>query len=229
MSAVLASLCPAPLLCQHLRSAGRCSARQLPALLGTRSGPAATASAPLVSSRSPLRPLSWALKGRLLLHLGGLVPGCCTSGACTESVTAGADGCANSRSRESEDAKRVTAPQLVGILLVLVPRPSLNLGITLEKGRRFAEGQERLREVSFTNSTAFDPQPPAVHQLSPAKPSPPTASMPPKKKNAKRCWDKFPSLSASGQEQLSLLCLSSVLCDCDICVSHLTAASVSFI
>ena len=103
MSAVLASLCPAPLLCQHWRSAGRCSARQLPALLGTRSGPAATASAPLVSSRSPLRPLSWALKGRLLLHLGGLVPGCCTSGACTESVTAGAGGCANSRSRESED------------------------------------------------------------------------------------------------------------------------------
>ena len=32
-------------------------------------------------------------KGRLLLHLGGLVPGCCASGACTESVTAGADGC----------------------------------------------------------------------------------------------------------------------------------------
>ncbi len=139
--------------------------------------------------------------------------------------------------------KKVTALQLV---LVLVPRPSLNhmeshirpslnlgithhRGITVEKGGRFAEGQERLTEVSFTNSTAFDPQPPAVHQLSPAKPSPPTASMPPKKKNAKRSWDKFPSLSASGQEQLSLLCLSSVLCDCDICVSHLTAASVSFI
>ena len=59
---------------------------------------------PLVSSRSPLRPLDWALKGGLLLHLGGLVPGCCTSGACTDSVTAGADSCANSRAGESEDA-----------------------------------------------------------------------------------------------------------------------------
>ena len=54
----------------------------------------ATASVPLVSSRSPVRPFGRALKGGLLLHLGGLVPGCCTSGACTGSVTAGADGAA---------------------------------------------------------------------------------------------------------------------------------------
>ena len=38
----------------------RCSARQPPALLhGARRGPAATASAPLVSSRSPLRSVGW--------------------------------------------------------------------------------------------------------------------------------------------------------------------------
>ena len=53
------------------------------------------------------------LKGCLLLHLGGLVPGCCTSEACTESVTAGADGCTDSWSGESElgGGKRITAHQ----------------------------------------------------------------------------------------------------------------------
>jgi hypothetical protein len=51
------------------------------------------------------------LEGGLLLHLGGLVSGCCTSGARTESVSAGADGCTDSRSVESDlgEAKRVTA------------------------------------------------------------------------------------------------------------------------
>ena len=42
------------------------------------------------------------LEGGLLLHLGGLVPGCCTSGTRTESVSAGADGCTDSKSLESE-------------------------------------------------------------------------------------------------------------------------------
>ena len=60
----------------------------------------------LASSRSPLRPLGWALKGGLLLHFRGLVPGCCTSGPCTESVTAGADGCP---SRSGSEDGRVTA------------------------------------------------------------------------------------------------------------------------
>ena len=51
------------------------------------------------------------LEGGLLLHLGGLVPGCCTSGTCTESVNAGADGCTDSWSGETElgGRQRVTA------------------------------------------------------------------------------------------------------------------------
>ena len=98
---------PRSLLCQHLRSAGAqpgsyrrfCTEHDEDPLRRRQS-------APLVSSRSPLRPLGWARKGGLLLHLGSLVPGCCTSGACTESVTAGADGCAVSKRSggESEDA-----------------------------------------------------------------------------------------------------------------------------
>ena len=136
-------------------------------------------------------------------------------------MTAGADGCANSRSRESQDAKRVTAPQLVGILLVLVPRPSLNhmeshirpslnlgithhRGITVEKGGRFAEGQERLTEVSFTNSTAFDPQPPAVHQLSPAcQAEPAHCKHAAEEEERKAFLGQVPLLERSGQEQLS--------------------------
>ena len=51
------------------------------------------------------------LEGGLLLHLGGLVPGCCTWEACTESGTAGADGCTDNWSGELElgGGKRVTA------------------------------------------------------------------------------------------------------------------------
>ena len=95
VSAVLASLFPASCYVS-LRSAGAqpgssrrfCTEHDEDPLRRCQS-------APRVSSRSSLRPLGWLLKGGLLLHFGGLVPGWCTSGACTESVTAGADACAN--------------------------------------------------------------------------------------------------------------------------------------
>ena len=68
--------------------------------------------------------MGWMLKGGLLLllHLGGLVPGCCASWLCTESVTAGVDGCTDSGSGgESEDAaKRVTARVGSSILKIRV-------------------------------------------------------------------------------------------------------------
>ena len=98
---------PRALRCQHLQLAGAQPGRSRRFCTEHDEDPLRRRqSAPLVSSRSPLRPLGWARKGGLLLHLGSLVPGCCTSGACTESVTAGADGCAVSKRSggESEDA-----------------------------------------------------------------------------------------------------------------------------
>ena len=83
------------LLCQHLRSAGAPPGSSRRFCTEHDEDPLRGVSAPGVLAERFA--FLW-LEGGLLLHLGGLVPGCCTSGARTESVSAGADGCTDSRS-----------------------------------------------------------------------------------------------------------------------------------
>ena len=95
---------PRSLICQHLRSAssqpGSCQR-----FTELDEDPLRLRQAPCVLAEQCVS-FGLGRKGLLLLHLGGLVPGCGTSGPCTESVTAGADGCP---SRSGSEDGRVTA------------------------------------------------------------------------------------------------------------------------
>ena len=95
VSAVLASLFPAPCYVSTCDPAGALPGSSRRFCTEHDEDPLRGVSAPGVLAE-PFA-FRW-LEGGLLLHLGGLVPGCCTSGARTESVSAGADGCTDSRS-----------------------------------------------------------------------------------------------------------------------------------
>ena len=88
MSAGLAQLSPARCCvsasdCQELSPAASDASRR-----HDDEDPLRLRQRPLCPRGTLLCPLGWVMEGRLLLHAGWLVTGCCTSGSCTRSGTA---------------------------------------------------------------------------------------------------------------------------------------------